>query len=44
MQAVAFGSTSGNFSGFALLSLLKLEVDPPHLVMFEMDETDSSKM
>jgi hypothetical protein len=43
MQAFAFDSTSGNFSGFDLLSLLQLEVDPPHLAMFKTDETDSSK-
>lgn len=43
MQAVAFDSTSGNFAAFALLSLLKLEVDPSHLAVFKTDETDSSK-
>jgi hypothetical protein len=44
MQSLGFDSTSGNFSGFDLLSLLQLEVDPPHLSMLETDETDSSRM
>jgi len=43
MQAFAFDSTSGNFSGFDLLSLLQFEVDPPHLAILKTDEADSSK-